>query len=96
MKMMIDGVFYNPEKIDFESVLEKLVEILGEDLKVLSLEFPEFEAIYDPDCYYRSGFCLDKEVDCELSNEELAKIREEIIAVFPEDTIVYSLKCEIL
>ncbi|AVB76687.1 hypothetical protein [Methanococcus maripaludis] len=96
MKMMIDGVFYNPEKIDFENVLQKLVEILGEDLKVLSLEFPEFAAIYEPDCYYRSGFCLDKEIDEELSIEELAKIKEEIIAAFPEDTIVYSLMCEIL
>ncbi|ABO34362.1 conserved hypothetical protein [Methanococcus maripaludis C5] len=96
MKMMIDGVFYNPEEIDFEGVLQKLVELLGEELKVLSLEFPEFAAIYEPECYYRSGFCLDKEVDKELSNDELAKIREEIIAVFPEGTIVYSLKCEIL
>ncbi|WP_459201368.1 hypothetical protein [Methanococcus sp. CF] len=96
MKMMIDGVFYNPEEIDFKGVLQKLVEILGEDLKVLSLEFPEFAAIYEPDCYYRSGFCLDKEIDKELSSEELSKIRDEIIAAFPQGTIVYSLKCEIL
>lgn len=96
MKIMIDGVFYNPEQIEFQKILEKLVEILGEDLKVLSLEFPELAAIYEPDCYYRSGFCLDKEIDEELTEKELCEIREKIIKEFPEGTIVYSLKCEIL
>jgi hypothetical protein len=93
---MIDGVFYNPEPIDFQKILQRLVEILGEDLKVLSLEFPELAAIYEPECYYRSGFCLDKEIEVELTEMELKEIREKIIKEFPRDTIVYSLNCEIL
>ncbi|ABR54749.1 conserved hypothetical protein [Methanococcus vannielii SB] len=96
MKIMIDGVFYNPEPIDFQKILQRLVEILGEDLKVLSLEFPELAAIYEPECYYRSGFCLDKEIEVELTEMELKEIREKIIKEFPRDTIVYSLNCEIL
>ena len=95
MKIMIDGVFYNKEVIDFESILKGIMGIVGEDVITRSLEFPEIGAVVGDTYYYRCGFTLDKEIDEESSGEELDKIKEDIIKLFPKDTIVYSLNCEI-
>ncbi|HIQ32215.1 MAG TPA: hypothetical protein EYH55_01880 [Methanothermococcus okinawensis] len=95
MKIMIDGVFYTREKIDFKRVLEGILEILGDDVVVRSLEFPEIGMVVGDTYYYRCGFTLDKEVKYRPKEEELREIREKIRNLFPEDTIVYSLKCEL-
>ncbi|MBW9223721.1 hypothetical protein KKP90_03970 [Methanothermococcus sp. SCGC AD-155-E23] len=95
MKIMIDGVFYTREKIDFKRILEGILEILGEDVVVRSLEFPEIGMVVGDTYYYRCGFTLDKEVKYRPEEEELREIREKIKNLFPKDTIVYSLKCEL-
>ncbi|WP_421077614.1 hypothetical protein Mjas_07850 [Methanothermococcus sp. Ax23] len=95
MKIMIDGVFYNKEIIDFENILKGIIEIVGEDIITRSLEFPEIGAVVGDTYYYRCGFTLDKEIDEMLSSAELDEIKEKIKNLFPEDTIVYSLNCEI-
>ena len=95
MKVMIDGVFYNKEIIDFENILKGIIEIVGEDIITRSLEFPEIGAVVGDTYYYRCGFTLDKEIDEMLSRAELDEIKEKIKNLFPEDTIVYSLNCEI-
>ena len=92
---MIDGVFYNKEIIDFENLLKGIIEIVGEDIITRSLEFPEIGAVVGDTYYYRCGFTLDKEIDEMLSRAELDEIKEKIKNLFPEDTIVYSLNCEI-
>ena len=92
---MIDGVFYNKEIIDFENILKGIIEIVGEDIITRSLEFPEIGAVVGDTYYYRCGFTLDKEIDEMLSRAELDEIKEKIKNLFPEDTIVYSLNCEI-
>ncbi|EHP83677.1 hypothetical protein MetfoDRAFT_1914 [Methanotorris formicicus Mc-S-70] len=76
--------------------MEEIVEILGEDVKVLSLEFPEIAAIVEDTYYYRCGFMLDKELEEEIPEDELKRIKEKIKKLFPEDTIIYTLNCEIL
>ncbi len=95
MKIMIDGVFYNKEIIDFEKILRGILKIVGEDIITRSLEFPEIGAVVGDTYYYRCGFTLDKEIDEMLSRAELDEIKEKIKNLFPEDTIVYSLNCEI-
>jgi len=96
MKLCVDGVFYSKEPLDFKKILEEIVEILGEDVKVLSLEFPEIAAIVEDAYYYRCGFMLDKELKEEIPKEELNEIKEKIKKLFPEDTIIYTLNCEVL
>ncbi|AEF95608.1 hypothetical protein [Methanotorris igneus] len=96
MKLCVDGVFYSREPLNFKKILEGIVEILGEDVKVLSLEFPEIAAIVGDTYYYRCGFMLDKELEEEIPEDELKKIKEKIKKLFPEDTIIYTLNCEIL
>lgn len=95
MKIMIDGVFYTKEKIDFKKILEGIVEILGEDVVVRSLEFPEIGMVVGDTYYYRCGFTLDKEVKYKPEERELKEIRERIKKLFPKGTIVYTLKCEL-
>lgn len=95
MKIMIDGVFYTKEKIDFKKILEGMVEILGEDVVVRSLEFPEIGMVVGDTYYYRCGFTLDKEVKYKPEERELKEIRERIKKLFPKGTIVYTLKCEL-
>jgi len=95
MKIMIDGVFYTKEKIDFKKILEEIVKILGEDVVVRSLEFPEVGMIVGDTYYYRCGFCLDKEIEYKPEERELKEIEEKIKRLFPRDTIVYTLKCEL-
>lgn len=96
MKIAVDGVFYTKENIDFEKILKEIVDILGEDVRVQSVEFPEIAAIFENDYYYRAGFMLDKEVDEELPEHELKDIKEKIKKLFPEGTVIYTLTCEIL
>lgn len=95
MKIMIDGVFYTKEKIDFKKILEGIVEILGEDVVVRSIEFPEIGMVVGDTYYYRCGFTLDKEVKYKPEERELKEIRERIKKLFPKGTIVYTLKCEL-
>jgi len=95
MKIMIDGVFYTKEKIDFKKILEDIVKIVGEDVVVRSIEFPEIGAIVGDTYYYRCGFTLDKEVKHRPEDRELEEMREKIKNLFPKDTVVYSLKCEL-
>lgn len=95
MKIMIDGVFYTKEKIDFKKILEGMVEILGEDVVVRSIEFPEIGMVVGDTYYYRCGFTLDKEVKYKPEERELKEIRERIKKLFPKGTIVYTLKCEL-
>ncbi|AEH07486.1 hypothetical protein [Methanothermococcus okinawensis] len=95
MKIMIDGVFYNKEVINFENILKEILNILGEDVIARSVEFPEIGAVIGDTYYYRCGFTLDKEIDKSLSRAELDEIKEKIKKLFPEDTYVYSLNCEI-
>ncbi|AXI25396.1 hypothetical protein CFE53_04305 [Methanofervidicoccus sp. A16] len=95
MKIMIDGVFYTKEKIDFKKILEDIVKIVGEDVVVRSIEFPEIGAIVGDAYYYRCGFTLDKEVKHRPEDRELEEMREKIKNLFPKDTVVYSLKCEL-
>ncbi|ABR56083.1 conserved hypothetical protein [Methanococcus aeolicus Nankai-3] len=95
MKIMIDGVFYNDEMIDFKKIMKNLVKELGDAVIVRSLELPEIGAIYEDSYYYRCGFTLDKEITEKMDKEELDKLKEKIISLFPENTSVYSLICEI-
>lgn len=95
MKLMIDGVFYNREVIDFESIMRGIMGIVGEDIITRSLEFPEIGAVVGDTYYYRCGFTLDKELNERLDREELDKIKGDIIKLFPKDTLIYSLNCEI-
>ncbi len=96
MKIMIDGVFYNKEIINFKEIINKILEELGEEVIVRSLEFPEIGAIYEDTYFYRCGFTLDLPIKKEISNEELKEIKEKIKLLFPKDTSIYSLNCEIL
>ena len=59
MKIMINGVFYTKEKIDFKKILEEVVKILGEDVVARSIEFPEIGAVVGDTYYYRCGFALE-------------------------------------
>ena len=95
MKIMIDGVFYNKEIIDFKGILNGIIEIVGEDVVSRNLEFPEIGAIVGDTYYYRCGFILDKEVENKPSDEELKEIKEKIKNLFPKDTIIYTLNCEV-
>ena len=95
MKIMIDGVFYTKEKIDFKKILEEIVRILGKDVIARSIEFPEIGMVVGGIHYYRCGFTLDKEVKYKPKEKELEEIREKIKSLFPKDTVVYSLKCEL-
>ncbi|MBP2172169.1 hypothetical protein [Methanococcus voltae] len=98
MKLMIDGVFYNKEIIDFENILKDIVGILGEESRVVSLEFPEVAMIMENTYYHRTGFSLDKELadDETISDENRDEIVDKIKNLFPEGTIVYGLKCEVI
>ena len=93
MKLCVDGVFYSREPLDFKKILEEIVEILGEDVKVLSLEFPEIAAIVEDAYYYRCGFMLDKELEEEIEVEpiltylKLGKwipLSNEVVDILPE------------
>ncbi|MBW9222351.1 hypothetical protein KKP97_04805 [Methanothermococcus sp. SCGC AD-155-C09] len=95
MKIMIDGVFYNKEIIDFKEILNGIIEIVGEDVISRNLEFPEIGAIVGDTYYYRCGFILDKEVENKPSDEELKEIKEKIKNLFPKDTLIYTLNCEV-
>ena len=95
MKIMIDGVFYNKEIIDFKGILNGIIEIVGEDVVSRNLEFPEIGAIVGDTYYYRCGFILDKEVENKPSDEELKEIKEKIKNLFPKDTLIYTLNCEV-
>ena len=95
MKIMIDGVFYNKEIIDFKEILNGIIEIVGEDVVSRNLEFPEIGAIVGDTYYYRCGFILDKEVENKPSDKELKEIKEKIKNLFPKDTIIYTLNCEV-
>ncbi len=95
MKIMIDGVFYNKNPVDFENILKRITDIVGNDVIVRSLEFPEIGAIVGDSYYYRCGFILDKKINKELNREELDKLKNDIIKLFPNDTIIYTLNCEI-
>jgi len=95
MKIMVDGVFYNDKIIDFKEIMKKVAKELGEDVIVRSLELPEIGAIYEDSYYYRCGFTLDKEITEKVDKEELDRIKKKIISLFPENTSVYSLICEI-
>ena len=95
MKIMIDGVFYNKEIIDFKGILNGIIEIVGEDVVSRNLEFPEIGAIVGDTYYYRCGFILDKEVENKPSDKELREIKEKIKNLFPKDTLIYTLNCEV-
>ncbi|MCS3900556.1 hypothetical protein [Methanococcus voltae] len=98
MKLMVDGVFYNKEVIDFENILKGIVNILGEDSRVVSIEFPEVAMIMENTYYHRTGFSLDKELneDEKITDENRDEIIIKIKDLFPQDTIVYGLKCEVI
>ena len=93
---MIDGVFYNKYRLDFNKILNDISKILGDDVKVRSLEYPEISAIIGDDYYYRCGFTLDKKVDRTYGWEELDEIKKKISELFPEDTYIYTLNCEVI
>jgi hypothetical protein len=98
MKIMIDGVFYSKEILDFEKILKNIADMLGNDVIVRSLEFPEIGAVVGDTYYYRCGFTLDKELkECNSipSRAELDEIKNKIAKLFPNNTIIYSLNCEI-
>ncbi len=95
MKLAVDGVFYVREGFDFNKAFKEILKLLGEDTKILSVEYPELALISEFGYYYRCGFILDKPLKEKLTEEDLNKIREKIRELF-KDEIIYSLKCEIL
>ncbi|XRO77656.1 hypothetical protein ACO3UB_05925 [Methanocaldococcus sp. 16A] len=95
MKLAVDAVFYVREGFNFEKAFKEVLKILGDDVKILSVEYPELALISENGYYYRCGFMLDKELKEELDREEINKIKEKIKKLF-EDEIIYTLTCEIL
>ncbi|ADC69731.1 conserved hypothetical protein [Methanocaldococcus sp. FS406-22] len=95
MKLAVDAVFYVREGFNFEKAFKEVLKILGEDVKILSIEYPELALISEDSYYYRCGFMLDKELKEELDREEIEKIKEKIKKLF-EDEIIYTLTCEVL
>ena len=78
MKLAVDAVFYVREGFNFEKAFKEVLKILGEDVKILSIEYPELALISEDSYYYRCGFMLDKELKEELNREEIEKIKEKI------------------
>ncbi|CAB3288445.1 conserved protein of unknown function [Methanocaldococcus lauensis] len=95
MKLAVDAVFYVREGFNFEKAFKEVLKILGEDVKILSVEYPELALISEEGYYYRCGFMIDKKLDRELSREEIDEIKEKIKKLF-ENEIIYTLTCEIL
>ncbi|ADG14079.1 hypothetical protein [Methanocaldococcus infernus] len=91
-KLAVDAVIYVREGFNFDEAFNKVLEILGEDVKIISLERPELALFYDDQYFYRCGFMLDKELKEEVDVE---KIREKLKDIF-KDEIIYTLTCEIL
>ncbi|WP_423793245.1 hypothetical protein ACPB8Q_03270 [Methanocaldococcus indicus] len=95
MKLAIDGVFYVKEGFNFEKVLKEILKILGEDTKILSVEYPELALISEFGYYYRCGFMFDKPLKEKPSKEEIENIKRKIEELF-KDEIIYTLTCEVL
>ncbi|WP_456471729.1 hypothetical protein [Methanocaldococcus sp.] len=92
MKLAVDAVIYVREGFNFEEAFKKVLDILGDDVKIISLEKPELALFYDDNYYYRCGFMLDKKIDKEIDTKE---IKEKLKEIF-KDEIIYTLTCEIL
>ncbi|NPA63199.1 MAG: hypothetical protein GXN95_06585 [Methanococci archaeon] len=95
MKLAVDCVFYVKEGFNFEKAFKEVLNLLGEDVEILSVEYPELALISEDKYFYRCGFMLDKKLDRELSEEEKEAIREKIREIF-KDEIIYTLTCEVL
>ena len=45
MKLAVDAVFYVREGFNFEKAFKEVLKILGEDVKILSVEYPELGSV---------------------------------------------------